>query len=60
MPTEQVKRLEHAIMHLKYARYQVELALGHTDSAQETVADIDGIIEDLDADIICLQAGTPR
>jgi hypothetical protein len=55
MSAEKVKRLEHAIMHLKYARFQVELALGKTDSAQETLDDIDGIIEDLDADIICLK-----
>lgn len=49
--------LKAAIMYLKYARYQVELALGATDSGQETIADINGILEDLDADIIVLQDG---
>lgn len=52
-------RLRSAIMYLKYARYQVQLALGETDSGQETLADIDGIVEDLDADIIVLQDGVP-
>lgn len=55
-----VQRLEQAITYLKYARYQVQLALGDTDSAQMTVADINGIMEDLDADIVFLQDGVPR
>lgn len=55
-----VQRLEQAITYLKYARYQVQLALGDTCSAQTTVADINGIMEDLDADIVFLQDGVPR
>lgn len=50
-----VKRLEQAITYLKYARYQVKLALGDTDTAQGTIADIDGIVEDLTADIVDLK-----
>lgn len=57
---DKAKRLEQAITYLKYARYQVTLALGGTDCGDETVADIDGVIEDLDADIVCLQDGVPR
>ena len=60
MANAAVQQLEQAITYLKYARYQVQLALGSTDSAQETIADIDGIVEDLDADIVCLQDGVPR
>lgn len=55
-----IRRLEAAISYLKYARYQVVLALGTTDSGEETVADIDGIIEDIDADIVFFQNGSPR
>lgn len=55
-----VQRLDQAIQYLKYARYQVQLALGETDSGQETIDDIDSIVEDLDADIICLRDGIPR
>ena len=55
-----VQQLEQAIQHLKQARKQVELALGSTDSAQSTVADINYIMEDLDADIVFLQDGRPR
>lgn len=55
-----VQRLDQAIQYLKYARYQVQLALGETDSGQETIDDIDSIVEDLDADIICLRDGHPR
>ena len=53
------ERLKQAVMYLKYARYQVELAFGEydSDSGQETIDDIDGILEDLDADIIFLQSG---
>jgi hypothetical protein len=55
-----VQHLEQAIQHLKQARRQVQLALGSTDSAQSIVADIVGIMEDLDADIVFLQDGVPR
>lgn len=55
-----VQQLEAAIQYLKQARKQVQLALGDTDSAQMTVADINIIMEDLDADIVFLQDGVPR
>ena len=60
MIKDQVWHLEQAIMYLKYARFQVKLALGDTDAAQDAVKDIDEIVEDLDADIVFLQSGEPR
>ena len=60
MRNQKVAKLEQAIQYLNYAKYQVKLALGDSDSAQSSINDIDSLIEDLDADIVFLQGGVPR
>lgn len=60
MRNQKVVNLEQAIQYLNYAKYQVKLALGDSDSAQFTINEIDSLIEDLDADIVFLQDGVPR
>ena len=60
MRNQKVVNLEQAIQYLNYAKYQVKLALGDSDSAQFSINNIDSLIEDLDADIVFLQDGVPR
>ena len=60
MRNQKVGRLEQAIMYLKYAKYQIKLALDESDAYQASADQIDDLIADLDADIVFLQDGVPR
>ena len=51
MRNQKVVNLEQAIQYLNYAKYQVKLALGDSDSAQFSINEIDSLIRDLEEDI---------
>lgn len=55
MRNQKVLKLEQAINTLEYAKYQIKEALGDTDAYQMSADQIDGMIEDLNADIVDLQ-----
>ena len=58
MRNKKVTKLEQAINTLEYAKFQIQEALGKTDSYQMTADQIDNLIEDLNADIEYLYQGS--